>query len=67
MPVSLQSHVQALMLLQDYVLSLLTGYCDPPAGYDLKENLHYNPYFPGGAIGMIPPLYPGVFEYPDGE
>lgn len=51
---------------EDYIFSLLTGYCDAPAGYDLKDGLHYNPYFPGGAIGMAQALYPGVFEYPDG-
>jgi len=51
---------------EDYIFSLLTGYCEPPAGYDLKDGLHYNPYFPGGAIGMAQALYPGVFEYPDG-
>lgn len=52
---------------EDYVFSLLTGYCDPPAGYDLKEGLHYNPYFPGGSIGMAKALYDGVYEYPDGK
>lgn len=51
---------------EDYVFSLLTGYCDPPEGYDLKEGLHYNPYFAGGSIGMAKALYPGVYEYPDG-
>lgn len=48
------------------MFSLLTGYCDPPEGYDLKEGLHYNPYFAGGAIGMAQALYPGVYDYPDG-
>uniref|UniRef100_A0A8B9Q6K3 Cytochrome c n=1 Tax=Apteryx owenii TaxID=8824 RepID=A0A8B9Q6K3_APTOW len=37
---------------EDYVFSLLTGYCDPPAGVTVREGLHYNPYFPGQAIGM---------------
>ncbi|KAJ8303335.1 hypothetical protein KUTeg_019731 [Tegillarca granosa] len=35
---------------EDYVFSLLTGYCDPPAGYEIGEDQHYNPYFDGGAI-----------------
>jgi ubiquinol-cytochrome c reductase cytochrome c1 subunit len=51
----------------DYIFSLLTGYCeDPPAGVSVAENQYYNPYFPGGAIGMAPPLYNEVIEYDDG-
>jgi ubiquinol-cytochrome c reductase cytochrome c1 subunit len=42
---------------EDYVFSLLTGYCDAPAGISLREGLYYNPYFPGGAIGMAQALY----------
>ena len=42
---------------EDYIFSLLTGYCDPPAGISLREGLYYNPYFPGGAIGMAQALY----------
>ncbi len=52
---------------EDYVFSLLTGYCDPPAGVSLREGLHYNPYFPGQAIGMAAPIYNEVLEYDDGE
>lgn len=48
------------------MFSLLTGYCDPPAGVSLREGLHYNPYFPGQAIGMAPPIYDEVLEYEDG-
>lgn len=33
---------------------------DPPAGIKLEENQHYNPYFPGGAIGMAQALYDEV-------
>lgn len=50
----------------DYVMALLTGYVDPPAGVQIREGLNYNPYFPGGAIGMARVLYDGVVEYPDG-
>jgi ubiquinol-cytochrome c reductase cytochrome c1 subunit len=50
----------------DYLYSLLTGYEEtPPAGVKLAENMHYNPYFPGGAIAMIPPIYDGIVEYED--
>ncbi|XP_054023429.1 cytochrome c1, heme protein, mitochondrial [Dryobates pubescens] len=51
---------------EDYVFSLLTGYCEPPAGVTVREGLHYNPYFPGQAIGMAPPIYNEVLEYDDG-
>ncbi|XP_040441692.1 cytochrome c1, heme protein, mitochondrial [Falco naumanni] len=51
---------------EDYVFSLLTGYCDPPAGVTVREGLHYNPYFPGQAIGMAPPIYNEILEYDDG-
>merc|ERR1712226_1602359 len=36
---------------EDYVFSLLTGYKDAPAGVNLGESLHYNPYFAGSQIG----------------
>ncbi|KAM3680854.1 cytochrome c1, heme protein, mitochondrial [Ammospiza maritima maritima] len=51
---------------EDYVFALLTGYCDAPGGVSLREGLHYNPYFPGQAIGMAPPIYDEVLEYEDG-
>lgn len=51
---------------EDYVFSLLTGYCDPPAGVELREGLTYNPYFPGGAIGMPQQLFNEGVEYEDG-
>ncbi|PWA13865.1 hypothetical protein CCH79_00019213 [Gambusia affinis] len=51
---------------EDYIFSLLTGYCEPPAGVSIREGLYYNPYFPGQAIGMAPPIYNEVLEYDDG-
>lgn len=51
---------------EDYVFSLLTGYCDAPAGVVLREGQYYNPYFPGGAISMAQALYNEVLEYDDG-
>ncbi|KAK4051992.1 cytochrome c1 [Microbotryomycetes sp. JL221] len=50
----------------DYINALLTGYVDPPAGVEIREGLNYNPYFPGGAIGMARVLYDGLVEYEDG-
>ena len=55
-----------LFLDEDYIYHLLNGYCDPPAGIDLREGQHFNPYFPGGAIGMAPPIYNEIIEYDDG-
>lgn len=51
---------------EDYIFSLLTGYCDPPAGVTLQEEQHYNAYFAGQAIGMAQALYNEIIEYEDG-
>ncbi|KAL7094937.1 hypothetical protein ABFS83_11G129400 [Erythranthe nasuta] len=51
---------------QNYAFALLTGYRDPPAGVSIREGLHYNPYFPGGAIAMPKMLNDGAVEYEDG-
>lgn len=32
----------------------------------IREGLHYNPYFPGGAIAMPQMLNDGAVEYEDG-
>merc|ERR1719217_1763673 len=51
----------------DYIFALLTSYRDPPAGMELRSGLYYNPYFPGGLIGMPPPLHSDeLVEYEDG-
>jgi ubiquinol-cytochrome c reductase cytochrome c1 subunit len=50
----------------DYLFSLLTGYTEPPAGKAMLPGLYYNPYFPGGAIAMPPPLSDGGVEFEDG-
>jgi len=50
----------------DYIMALLTGYMEPPAGKMMMEGLYYNPYFPGGGISMPPPLQDEGVEYPDG-
>jgi len=51
---------------ENYIYHLLNGYCDPPAGIELREGQNFNPYFPGGAIGMSAPLYNEIIEYEDG-
>lgn len=51
----------------NYLFSILTGYSEPPAGVVVREGLYYNPYFPGGAMAMTPPLtMNGQVEYDDG-
>lgn len=49
----------------DYLYALLTGYSDPPAGVEMRGGLHYNPYFPGGAIAMAQSIYDEVVDYED--
>eukprot|EP00794_Sanderia_malayensis_P018783 gene18783-20674_t len=52
---------------EDYIFSILTGYREePPAGIELREELHFNSYFPGQAIAMAQQLFPEVIEYEDG-
>ncbi len=51
---------------ENYVFSLLLGYKHAPEGISMREGLYYNPYFPGGAIGMPEPLMDEAVEYPDG-
>lgn len=53
----------------NYVHSLLTGYVEPPAGFNVGENMYYNPYFAAGGdqLAMTPPLTTeGQVEYSDG-
>ena len=50
----------------NYLFSLLLGYREPPAGVSVREGLHYNPYFPGGAIAMPKMLVDGGTDYDDG-
>lgn len=51
----------------DYLYSLLTGYVDPPEGYEVPEGTYYNPYFLAGtALAMPPPLMDGMVTYDDG-
>jgi ubiquinol-cytochrome c reductase cytochrome c1 subunit len=66
LPPDLTLMVKARHSGADYLFSLLTGYCEPPAGKNIMTGLYYNPYFPGGAIAMPPPLNDGGVEYEDG-
>lgn len=51
---------------EDYIFALLTGYRPAPAGIEMREGLHYNPYFEGGAISMAQALQDGLMDYEDG-
>ena len=47
---------------ENYIYHLLTSYCDPPAGVNLMDGQHFNPYFPGGALAMAAPIYNEIIE-----
>ena len=50
----------------DYIYSLLLGYEEVPAGYELDDGVYYNKYIPGNKIMMFKPLSEGAVEYSDG-
>jgi cytochrome c1 len=50
----------------DYIYALLTGYRQPPAGFEVAQGMHYNAAFAGHQIAMRPPLSDGVIPYTDG-
>jgi len=66
LPPDLSLVVKAREKHEDYIFALLTGYRDAPAGINIRGGLHYNPYFPGGAIAMTQPLSDDQIEYDDG-
>lgn len=49
-PPDLSLMVKARHEGHDYIMALLTGYMEPPAGKVMMDGLYYNPYFPGGGI-----------------
>lgn len=51
---------------ESYIYHILNSYTDAPAGLVLGDGQYFNPYFPGGAISMAPPLYTDIIEYDDG-
>ena len=50
----------------DYIYSLLLGYEEAPAGFELDDGVYYNKYMPGNKIKMSTPLSDGLVEYSDG-
>ena len=51
----------------DYIYSLLTGYQEPPAGVEVAQGTHFNPYFVAAkALAMPKPIEDGQVTYDDG-
>ena len=50
----------------NYIYSVLMGYEDPPAGFELEEGVYYNKYMDGKKIKMSNPLSEGIVNYADG-
>lgn len=51
----------------DYIVSLLTGYRNPPENTKIAEGTSYNPFFVSGeALSMAPPLADDSVVYDDG-
>ncbi len=50
----------------DYIYSLLMGYEEAPAGFELDDGVYYNKYMPGQKIKMAEPIVDGSVEYADG-
>jgi len=50
----------------DYIYSLLMGYEEAPAGYELDDGVYYNKYMSGHKIKMAEPISDGAVEYNDG-
>ncbi|GIK80124.1 MAG: cytochrome c1 [Pseudorhodoplanes sp.] len=50
----------------DYLVALLKGYAEPPAGMNMPDGMSYNHFFPGHLIGMPQPLQDDQVTYDDG-
>lgn len=50
----------------DYVYSLMMGYHEPPAGFQLNDGMNYNTAFPGSQIAMPPQIFEDLVSYEDG-
>ena len=50
----------------NYVYGILTGFVEPPKGFQVPTGRFYNEYFPGHLIAMPPPLQDGIVDFADG-
>lgn len=67
LPPDLSLIVKARQGGPDYVYSILTGFNQKvPHGFKVPAGMYYNPYFPGRAIAMPPPLNQGSVSFNDG-
>ncbi len=51
----------------NYLYGLLTGYVEPPEGFEISEGQHYNAVMAGHKIAMAAPLSDDVVAYEDGS
>lgn len=66
LPPDLTLIVEAREEHEEYIYSLLTGYEDAPADFEVSPGMNYNPYFANSQIAMPAPLFEGGVEYADG-
>ena len=50
----------------DYIYSVLMGYDNQPAGFELEAGVYYNKFMDGNKIKMPKPLQDDLIEYSDG-
>jgi ubiquinol-cytochrome c reductase cytochrome c1 subunit len=65
-PPDLTLMVKARVGGANYLHALLTGYRDPPKGFELSEGMSYNAMFSGHQIAMPAPISADGVEYADG-
>ena len=65
-PPDLSLMAMARMDGQNYLYSLLTGYEEAPADFEVPDGGYYNAYFPGHVIAMPPPLSDDQVTFADG-
>ncbi|MCG8690251.1 MAG: cytochrome c1 [Minwuiales bacterium] len=66
LPPDLSLMIKARPNGENYMYSLLTGYVDPPADFEMADGMNYNAYYPGHQIAMAAPLFDDAVEYVDG-
>ncbi len=66
LPPDLSLIVKARQGGPNYVYGILTGYREPPAGFELANGQHYNKVMAGHKIAMPAPLADGAVTYDDG-
>lgn len=66
LPPDLSLIINAREYHADYVYGILTGFADPPAGFQMQDGMNYNKIFPGHQIAMPQPLHDDQVTYSDG-